>query len=282
MQKAYAAFVAEETASRENSHIAESAPPVQTSVVESASPAPVSERETSVAMAVAEIVPEPAQEPTVESEAIPATSSFPEPVAISEQSDAAGVPVASEESSAEAKDEDPAALAQRACELAQKEFVAQEPAQLASTVPVAVALQELPVATSAEPVMADTTHSDHHFAPIVRAQEPHIEPPTESSQTVKSSAAAWASWRQIRDASEPKPAPEPSRPEFETPAPTAEEPAAMAAAAGAEQPSPDRDIPSPANANESSTDVASIVESVLADLRPRLMAEISRKMAEKK
>jgi len=33
---------------------------------------------------------------------------------------------------------------------------------------------------------------------------------------------------------------------------------------------------------ENPSDVASIVDSVLADLRPRLMAEITRKMAEKK
>ena len=275
MQKAYAAFVAEENASRENSLPSEPALPVQPPVLENFSSAPVSEPD---APAAALTVPETVPEPTVQPEVIVATSS--EPVAAPDTSDTAGTPVASQDLPAEANDEDPAALAQRACELAQKEFVAQEPAQVASTVPAAVALQELPSAPSAEPVMADTTHSDNHFAPIVRAEEPHVEPPTESSETVKSTAAAWASWRQIRDASEPNPASEPSRPEFETPAPPADESAAMAVAAGAEQLSHDRDTPSPAN--EGSDDVASIVESVLADLRPRLMAEISRKMAEKK
>ena len=280
MQKAYAAFVAEETASRENSLPSEPALPVQASVVEGSSSAPVSEPD---APAAALAAPETVPEPTVQAEVIVATSS--ESGAAPDASDTAGIPVASQDSPiqdlpAEASDEDPAALAQRACDLAQKELVAQEPAHLASTVPAAVALQDLPAAPSAEPVMADTTHSDNHFAPIVRAEEPHVEPPTESSETVKSTAAAWATWRQIRDASEPKPTPEPSRPEFETPAPPADESAAMAAAAGAEQLLHDRDTPSPAS--ESSSDVASIVESVLADLRPRLMAEISRKMAEKK
>jgi len=49
-------------------------------------------------------------------------------------------------------------------------------------------------------------------------------------------------------------------------------------AAGAEQ------IPheTPAPSAENSSDIASIVDSVLADLRPKLMAEISRKMSEKK
>jgi len=52
----------------------------------------------------------------------------------------------------------------------------------------------------------------------------------------------------------------------------------MAVAAGAEQPIQETAAP-PA---ENPSDVASIVDSVLADLRPRLMAEITRKMAEKK
>jgi hypothetical protein len=51
----------------------------------------------------------------------------------------------------------------------------------------------------------------------------------------------------------------------------------MAVAAGAEQ-----NAQEPAAPTENPTDVASIVDSVLADLRPRLMAEITRKMAEKK
>ena len=71
------------------------------------------------------------------------------------------------------------------------------------------------------------------------------------------------------------------------------EPAAMAVAAGAEQSPQDATISSLAISSETfsseaathadnAADVASIVDSVLADLRPKLMAEISRKMAEKK
>jgi hypothetical protein len=52
----------------------------------------------------------------------------------------------------------------------------------------------------------------------------------------------------------------------------------MAVAAGAEHIAQEVPEPSP----ENPADVASIVDSVLADLRPRLMAEISRKMAQKK
>jgi len=90
---------------------------------------------------------------------------------------------------------------------------------------------------------------------------------------VKSTAAAWASWRQIRD-SDPKPAP-PAHQEFAAPTPPPIDSAAMAVAAGAEQLAQEA-------APENPADVASIVDSVLADLRPRLMAEITRKMAEKK
>ena len=55
--------------------------------------------------------------------------------------------------------------------------------------------------------------------------------------------------------------------------------AAMAVAAGAEQIAQEV---SAAAQHANAADVASIVDSVLAGLRPRLMEEISRKMAEKK
>ncbi len=52
----------------------------------------------------------------------------------------------------------------------------------------------------------------------------------------------------------------------------------MAVAAGAEQILREASAAS----EEKPSDVASIVDSVLADLRPKLMAEISRKISEKK
>jgi hypothetical protein len=52
----------------------------------------------------------------------------------------------------------------------------------------------------------------------------------------------------------------------------------MAVAAGAEQILQGASVAP----SDQPQDVASIVDSVLADLRPKLMAEISRKMAEKK
>jgi CheY-like chemotaxis protein len=120
------------------------------------------------------------------------------------------------------------------------------------------------------PVAAEPAASSYTVAePIV--SEPFVSPEPaeeriEESESVKSTAAAWASWRQIRDTGEAKPVAEPA------------ESAAMAVAAGAEQIAQESAAAPPENPQ----DVASIVDSVLADLRPRLMAEISRKMSEKK
>jgi CheY-like chemotaxis protein len=121
-------------------------------------------------------------------------------------------------------------------------------------------------------IVAETAASNHEFVSVVHEPEPLDE-----LETVRNTAAAWESWRRLNEASEAKPE--------NSQAPTREvelisspaEAAAMAAAAGAEQ-------APPATAAESrnAADVASIVENLLADLRPRLMEEISRKMAEKK
>jgi two-component system chemotaxis response regulator CheY len=100
------------------------------------------------------------------------------------------------------------------------------------------------------------------------------------SETVKSTAAAWANWRQIRDTGPSNGnASEAQAPDPELPTPSAPDIAALAVAAGAENALQDIASASP---NENPTDVASIVDSVLAGLRPKLMEEITRKMSEKK
>ena len=96
------------------------------------------------------------------------------------------------------------------------------------------------------------------------------------SETVKTTAAAWASWRETHHTSKGSTEVQANESEAHEPAPLE---AARAVAAGAEQALPEF---SPAPPNGNPADVASIVDSVLADLRPKLMAEISRKMAEKK
>ena len=79
-------------------------------------------------------------------------------------------------------------------------------------------------------------------------------------------AAAWASWRRIRESGNAKDATEPGKPEDSS---TSRDEAAMAVAAGAE------------TAPEEGTEIASIVDSVLADLRPKIMEEISKKFKKK-
>ena len=135
--------------------------------------------------------------------------------------------------------------------------------------PGVLAAQTLQPAEEAEPAIAEASTA---FAPIVRAEERAEEHSAEiklDPETVKSTAAAWASWRQIRDSGDANPGAAEAQPA---------DSAAMAVAAGAEQV-----LQEPSIAPEDKpSDVASIVDSVLADLRPKLMAEISRKMAEKK
>ena len=99
------------------------------------------------------------------------------------------------------------------------------------------------------------------------------------SEVVKNTAAAWATWRQTRDADDSQATSTADDKSHEIDMPQPPESAAMAVAAGAEQ--IPQQVSSPVS-GENPADVASIVDSVLADLRPRLMEEISRKMGQKK
>jgi CheY-like chemotaxis protein len=131
---------------------------------------------------------------------------------------------------------------------------------------------ESQLAAEPEAVSAPATTTSKPFMRIERepgkGAEP-VEEPKPEQEDVKSAAAAWSSWRQIRDTSNGGEAgPAQAEPE--------ESQSARAVAAGAEQ------MAQAVESNKSPADVASIVDSVLADLRPKLMAEISRKMAEKK
>ena len=116
-------------------------------------------------------------------------------------------------------------------------------------VPVPVA-----AATEASPAM---THSD---APEVKAEG------SKESDLAATTAAAWADWKRIRETG--------------TPSASAASPrdvAAMAAAVGAER--RPEDVPA---GSESDPAIASIVDSVLNDLRPRIVEEISRKLGKRK
>jgi CheY-like chemotaxis protein len=149
--------------------------------------------------------------------------------------------------------------------------------------PVALGAQELQPAPEAEPAMAEAaTAASSAFALIVREAEQvaeHEAEPKLDPEMVKSTATAWASWRQIRDTGKASEAAPAQPKEFEVPESAPAETAARAVAAGAEQVV--REVPTASSSSDPTT-IASIVDSVLADLRPKLMEEISRKMAEKK
>jgi CheY-like chemotaxis protein len=298
MQRAYSAFVAEESAASNSTAVSNITPP------ESASAAtePAQERQPDViynseahpvpqvqlvenadASAAGPGVAEPSM-----AESKPAE---PEPV---QQSDAAAVP-SIDAAPASISETTTASIPQSDSELtetAEPAFVeaatglsssVSEPsadpvAELSDAVVDAAAVpQELPRAAESEAAITELPVSSHDSAALIHNESG--ENPKEESETVKSTAAAWASWRQIRDSSETKPeTSEPAREEFNVSEPARAESAAMAVAAGAEQNGQE----SAAAPAENPTDVASIVDSVLADLRPRLMAEITRKMAEKK
>jgi len=144
------------------------------------------------------------------------------------------------------------------------------PAPITEVVDPAAEMHAAPQPES--PVAQPATESTNAFAPIAENSEPRLD-----SDAVKTTAAAWASWRQIRDTSKSDQEPQPQ----DSAAPESAPPdsAALAVAAGAEQALQEASSAAPTG---NPSDVASIVESVLAGLRPKLMEEITRKMSEKK
>ncbi|HET9309551.1 MAG TPA: response regulator [Candidatus Sulfotelmatobacter sp.] len=95
------------------------------------------------------------------------------------------------------------------------------------------------------------------------------EPPTgKESDIAATTAAAWATWRSNRESGHPDSAAESTNPQ---------EIAAKAVAAGAEGSS--AEVSADAASDPA---IASIVDSMLADLRPKIFEEISRKLGKKK
>ncbi|MGH9493458.1 MAG: response regulator [Candidatus Sulfotelmatobacter sp.] len=116
---------------------------------------------------------------------------------------------------------------------------------------------EAPVAQATVEHDSSAQSSSSHPAHPANGTRDH-----EGDNLSATTAAAWASWRRIRGSDTPE---------------DAHDSAAMAAAAGAEK-SPEAAM----EVNESDPAIASIVDSVLADLRPRIVEEISRKLGKKK
>jgi CheY-like chemotaxis protein len=326
MQKAYAAFV-EQTASveaRNDEARPEAEPaPISPEPMAAAIPEPAIEAAPMAAGANAEAIQEPA--PVTEiAQAVSQPRSQEQlsaepalPVAVPEEFPVASFAPAEPVASSEPEQDFPHPEAQFAAHVSEP---VPEEAQAESTAPqfaepvatamadlppavehnveaVASALQELSSAPESEPIVSEAAPSSRafaSFAPAPQQAEEHkqeesrqIESHGGESESVKTTAAAWASWRQIRDTNEPKPI-APTAAQAEADGQSSAQPqvvveptsdtAAMAVAAGAEQIA--QEVAQATAHNPA--DVASIVDSVLADLRPRLMAEISRKMSEKK
>jgi len=124
---------------------------------------------------------------------------------------------------------------------------------------------------------------DKEAEPLVAAApedmgEPVAAAGQKESDIAESTAAAWASWRRVREFADPQTSSaEASRKQVEPGTTALAEASAMAVAAGAEK-TPEETF------TESESDtaaLASIVDSVLADLRPKIFEEISRKMKKK-
>jgi len=282
MQKAYAAFVAVEA----NSAAVVAAPEV---VAVSAGNSSV-QAEAPVA-AISNPEPEPVPEPVL-ARTVEPTDAVPAPVAQSEAATVASPFVATDFVAADFASKAPASLPG-------PESLSSAPPEASAPVPVraevAAPAESFATAEFAEPIQGTGSVAEfvsrvadaeieESAAPAPQelrpapesapAAEPKLDP-----ETVKNTAAAWASWRQTRDTGNGSDALEPQAKEIDTPEPPQAETAARAVAAGAEQILQEASAAAPSG---NPTDVASIVDSVLADLRPKLMEEISRKMSEKK
>jgi CheY-like chemotaxis protein len=330
MQKAYAAAVpylavAATTAAEELSPVAQSSASaesaVQAQVAEISNPipepAPAPEASTAPEPVVTAAPAEAESLPVVQAEATASTSSFPtetasieEPsVTATRQPETAAItsgPDAAEATAEKAADftdatqapvdafESPAfASAIATGSILPEPSCTDSPSANAST--QAQTFDAYAESQSAPATESAEVKASGAYAPLARVlvqEAEQTQEPKLDTETVKTTAAAWASWRQIRDtssrdtstrdtskgpdAAQADPT-ESQSTEFAASESTPQEAVAAAAAAGAEHVL----IAAP-DTSHNSSEVASIVDSVLADLRPKLMEEISRKMAQKK
>jgi CheY-like chemotaxis protein len=98
----------------------------------------------------------------------------------------------------------------------------------------------------------------------------------EMAKRESETAAAWASWRKIRETGGSKSAPPTAESAKESEESVPQDRAAMAVAVGAES------RPEEVASLDSDPEIASIVDSVLADMRPKIVEEIARKLGKKK
>ena len=270
MQKAYAAFAAAEsghsaaTAAIQASEIASNAPSAERAELESASavPATIAPEAAHSLSAVASAAHDAVRAAVEELQSVAA--SYLKPKATEPDAPALETSVK------------PAA---EAVATAIPEAAVEPEAAQAAAAPVAHTLEESKAEESriaestneelkpaeAEVAVAGAAASESAQAmPAADAPEVKAEVRQESDLAA-TTAAAWADWQRIRETSPSESAASPR------------DVAAMAAAAGAER--RPEDVPS---GSESDPAIASIVDSVLNDLRPKIVEEISRKLGKRK
>ena len=290
MQQAYAAYAAAETghsaaAPSESSFIPDSQASTETAVPEAAEPIPAIaapeavQTLSAVADTATEVVSAAVKQfETVASSYLPESASDETASSVSEGSHSSATEVSELEASAQPTYMTPPQEASVEAETAStisSEDASEESANRDLTSEVqAVAeqhadesmyasAQEQPIEVPAPPTIS---------AAVVSEVEASLE--KKDPDMAATTAAAWASWRRSREAGAPGPATESSD---ELRSISNSNDAAMAVAAGAEN-SPEDVI----DGLESDPAIASIVDSVLAGLRPKIVEEISRKLGKKK
>lgn len=169
----------------------------------------------------------------------------------------------------EAKPEESRAEEARHERPAPDSVVAQSEAEQSSS--ASSALQETSVVSESPAPVEQAVSPEPEAASLSASPAAHTEKTSKESEIHETTAAAWASWRRIRESGDGRSASDKSGPESDP-----RDLAAMAVAAGAEK------APEDSSNSEDPGEIANIVDSVLADLRPKIVAEISKKMGKKK
>ncbi len=297
MQKAYAAFAAAETG-----HVGHSTAPQETpsTAMETASPVEAAATEPVVpvpATPAPEAVQTLSEVANVATDAISAAVKELEAVAASYEQQMPAAPAAQEPAptetektaEAEAKSPETAAAAVEPSPVATAEETAPPKLETAQPEVAEIAHEESKADTSAptaptpvEEVRAEESSAVHASDMAAAASD---QPSSKSSgdsvngesDASESTAAAWASWHRTRESGIPGAASEELGTKSAEEVPAAQDAAARAVAAGAEQTPAEASAPS-----DPDEGIASIVDSVLAEMRPKIYEEISRKMGKKK
>lgn len=290
MQKAYAAFVAAEASNAkpvaaEPVAVASTPAPAASSAAEPSVVEPraraSAHEESELGQALSTVANAPPEAPRVAGSEAPAAESHSvsSPAASAGEEFSSSAPVASAPAP-----EAPTPAIQEATQV-REQHVAEPVTQKEEPAPVGNDATSSPVdgvshttPSEPEPVEAVSAAAEAPAQQESAAGGTRVMAEKRDSELAESTAAAWASWRQIRS-DEPKSgeSSEARRQDDEDDeAALPADRAAMAAAAGAEK------RPEDGASASDPRGIASIVDSVLAELRPKIVEEISRKLGDKK